>query len=64
MKTADELFRPKCHKHYYKETAVINLKKFTEALEEHDKEIVEMIDDMINKDDEIYALTELKNKIK
>jgi len=30
MNWKEELFRSKCHKHYYKETAVINLEQFLE----------------------------------
>jgi len=47
MKSAEELFRKHHHKHYYRNTAVINLRGFTQALSEHDSEIISLIDEMI-----------------
>jgi len=82
MKTSSELFKKHSmdltqhQSQYPRSFAVMNKLEFTDALKEHDAEIVKMIDDMIN-DAEPYletgrrehaeiqmgVLTELKNKI-
>jgi len=60
MKNTEELFRPRCHKHYYKETAVIGFEKFTEALTEDRQQIKDMIDAEIELYEGIIKSTEDK----
>lgn len=43
MKTAEEIFREKCHKHYYKGTSVIDEKRFLEAMEEYKNQFQQQV---------------------